>query len=176
MGDAGEISSVDRPNPSGMRLGIDFGGVIIPHDRERFINCEPEDVVALDPFPFALETITALAARLGGRVWIISKAGWDTQERTRLWLEHHEFHGRTKIPPDNLRFCDTHHDKRGICVELGITDMIDDRFQVHEALSGVVARRYLFGDRRDEGAPNDLGLIAVSDWTALDALLLGRQG
>ena len=176
MGDSDEVSSCGRPNPSGRRWGIDFGGVIIPHDRERFINCEPAEVVALDPFPFALETITALAARFGGRVWIISKAGRDTQERTRLWLEHNEFHGRTKIPRGNLRFCDTHYDKRGICAELGITDMIDDRFQVHEALSGVVARRYLFGECRDEGVANDLGLIAVADWTALEALLLGGQG
>jgi hypothetical protein len=57
-----------------------------------------------------------------------------------------------------------------------MSDDGDAQLESAMALSGVVARRYLFGDRRDEGAPNDLGLIAVSDWTALDALLLGRQG
>lgn len=158
-----------------VRLGIDFGGVIIPHDRQRFIECEPEDVVNLEPLPLALETVAALVGRLDAQVWIISKAGAGTRDRTRRWFHHYDFHGRTKIPEARVMYCDAHEDKRGICSELKITDMIDDRRQVHKALDGVVQRRYLFGNYHDAGAPFEPKLIAVPDWAAVADLLL-REG
>jgi hypothetical protein len=47
------------------------------------------------------------------------------------------------------------------CAELGITHFVDNRPEVHEALTGVVAHRYLVGP---QAAVPLRGLVATLTW------------
>jgi hypothetical protein len=59
-------------------------------------------------------------------------------------------------------------DKRGICEELGITHMVDDRLDVHEAIRDVVPYRYLFGAQPQE-AP--AWVLTPQSWAELLGML-----
>jgi hypothetical protein len=108
-----------------------------------------------------------------GRVWLVSKCGERVRGRTRQWLAHHDFAGRTGIPPDQWRFCLRRPDKAIHCAELGITHFVDDTLEVHEALRGLVPHLYLFG-RQKTPAP---WLEHTPTWThveeAITATLAG---
>jgi hypothetical protein len=45
----------------------------------------------------------------------------------------------------NVRFCRQRAEKRGHCLELGLTHFVDDHPEVHEAIRGAVAHQYYFG-------------------------------
>ena len=162
----------DAAGLAGSRLGVDFGGVIIPYDRARFITCSIEDVIHLEPLPGAVDAIAGLVEHSGGQVWIISKAGQETRRRTLRWLDHHDFFGRIGLPRANIEFCDEHHEKRLLCQGFGITHMIDDRLEVLDALDGAVGERLLFGDRQGAGVLNHPGVTALRDWPAVMRHLL----
>lgn len=100
----------------------------------------------------AFEVLARLVRRFEGRVWVISKCGERVQQRTLAWLDYHNFCAETGISRDNVRFCRRRADKAVICAELGITHMIDDRLDVHQALRDLVPYLYLFG-RQSEPAP-----------------------
>ncbi|MGW0246859.1 hypothetical protein ACWDYH_09495 [Nocardia goodfellowii] len=133
------------------RLGVDFGRVIQgallePGDADTvFLDGGFAEAMRTPPSPNAFEVLTRLVTRFEGRVWVISKCGPRVRERTRQWLDQHEFYARTGVPEDNVRFCLERADKAGHCAELGITHMIDDRIEVHRALRGLVPYLYLFG-------------------------------
>ncbi|MGW5310752.1 hypothetical protein [Nocardia thailandica] len=133
------------------RLGVDFGRVIqgaalAPGAADTvFLSGGDDEAMRTPPSPGAFEALARLAERFGGRVWVISKCGPRVERRTRDWLAHHDFAGRTGVPVGHLRFCRTRAGKAPHCAELGITDMIDDRLDVHRALRGLVPRLYLFG-------------------------------
>jgi hypothetical protein len=44
----------------------------------------------------------------------------------------------TRVPPDHVRFCLTRPEKRGHCLELGLTHFVDDHPAVHDAIRGAV--------------------------------------
>lgn len=137
------------------RLGVDFGRVI----QGAALAAGAEDTVFLSgglaealrtpPSPGAFEVLPRLVRRFGGRAWVISKCGPRVEQRTRQWLDHHDFYDRTGIARDNVRFCRARADKAVHCAELGITHMIDDRLDVHRALRDLVPHRYLFGVQTD---------------------------
>ncbi len=133
------------------RLGVDFGRVIqgatLPSGDEDtvFLAGGIEDAMRTPPSPNAFEVLARLVARFEGRAWVISKCGPRVEQRTRQWLDRHDFYERTGVPRDNLRFCRARADKAVHCAELGITHMIDDRLDVHRALRGLVPYLYLFG-------------------------------
>jgi hypothetical protein len=137
----------------GNRLGVDIGRVIIgggaPGGADtRFFGGDTARMLATPAVPGALDTLARLVP-LFEQVWLVSKCGERIQRRTRQWLDHHDVAARTGIPRDNIRFCLKRPDKAIHCADLGITHFVDDKLDVHRALRGVVAHRYLFGPQRD---------------------------
>ncbi|MBF6214697.1 hypothetical protein IU433_25695 [Nocardia puris] len=156
-------------------LGVDFGRVI---QGATLASGEADTVFLSGGFaeamrtpasPNAFEVIARLVPLFAGRAWVISKCGPRVQERTRQWLEHHDFHGRTGIPRENVRFCLRRHEKAAHCAELGITHMIDDRLDVHRALRGLVPHLYLFGVQ-PEPAPDWVEHVAT--WPAVETAVV----
>ena len=49
--------------------------------------------------------IPRLVALFERRVWIISKCGVNTQQKTLAWLDHKDFYGGTNVPHSNVRLC-----------------------------------------------------------------------
>ncbi|WP_327149296.1 hypothetical protein [Nocardia sp. NBC_01329] len=103
------------------------------------------EAMRTSPTAGAFEVLNRLVARFEGRAWVISKCSPRVEERTRQWLDHHDFWGQTGILRKNLRFCRRRADKALHCADLGITHMIDDRLEVHEALRSSVPHLFLFG-------------------------------
>ncbi|MET7767787.1 hypothetical protein [Nocardia sp. NPDC005366] len=138
-------------NTTEPRLGVDFGRVIqgaalAPGAADTvFLSGGFEEAMRTPSSPGAFEVLPRLVERFGGRAWVISKCGPRVEDRTRQWLDRHEFYERTGIPRDNVRFCRRRADKAAHCAELSITHMIDDRIDVHHALRGLVPHLYLFG-------------------------------
>jgi hypothetical protein len=95
------------------------------------------------------------------------------QRRTRQWLDHHDFAARTGIPQDNIRFCLKRPDKAIHCADLGITHFVDDKLDVHQALRGVVAYRYLFGPQR---TPPPAWVRHTLTWTAVETAIVRSLG
>jgi hypothetical protein len=148
------------------RLGIDFGGVIVPmvsrtggedtQFTDRFLTRPPQ--------ANAVQSIRGLVEAFDGLVWIVSKAGPRTESLTRQWIAAQDFLGDTGLNEDHLRFCRERQDKQPICSELGITHFVDDRVHIMQILQETVSNLYLFGDKsRNRGAKRWTTLVA--DWT-----------
>ncbi|MFB8274141.1 hypothetical protein [Nocardia colli] len=137
------------------RLGVDFGRVIQGAALQAgdadtvFLAGGLDEALRTPPSPGAFDVLPRLVRLFEGRAWVISKCGERIEQRTRQWLDHHDFFDRTGIPREHLRFCRKRADKAGHCAELGITHMIDDRIDVHHALRDLVPHRYLFGVQPD---------------------------
>jgi hypothetical protein len=171
------METIDEP-----RLGVDFGRVIhggaADSGREDRREAGQQDTAFLaggmaealltPATEGAFEVLPRLVERFRRRVWIISKCGERTEEKTRRWLDHHRFYERTGLPPGNVRFCRRRADKALICAELGITHMIDDRLDVHRAIRDLVPYRYLFGPQ-DESVPD--WVTPVPTWAEADSLI-----
>ena len=157
-----------------MNLGIDVGRVLItPGDDAApdtsFIRGSLAGALRTPPYQDMFEVVPELVSKFDSRVWIISKCGPSVQQRTRLWLAHHQFFERTGIDPNNLRFCLQRPQKAEHCAQLGITHFIDDRSDVLEAMRGVVPNRYLFGPQQ---RPAPEGLTPAASWRRIAELLL----
>jgi hypothetical protein len=156
-------------------LGVDFGRVIMsPADGDgapdtRFLVMPEADAVAIAPPPDAFAVLAGLVRLFEGRVWVVSKAGPRIQGLTRRWLEHHQFHERTGVARDAVRFCRERKEKRVHAEKLRLTHFIDDRVDVLAHLTGVVPHRYLFGPQAQVPA----WAVHVADWAAVRAALLG---
>ena len=136
------------------RLGIDIGRVIIDGAAHpgggdtAFFSGDEATMLATPEMAGAVETINRLVDLFDGQAWLISKCGPRVQARTLCWLEAHDFHRRTALPPDHIRFCRTRADKRIHCRELALTHFIDDHPEVHAAIRGTVDHQYFFGPQR----------------------------
>lgn len=157
------------------RLGIDIGRVIIngpghPGGGDTaFFSGDEATMLATPEMPEAVATIARLVPRFDG-VWLVSKCGPRTQERTLRWLAAHKFSARTGIPADHVRFCRTRPEKRGYCLELGLTHFVDDHPEVHAAIRGTVAYQYFFGP---QALPvPDYGAHAPT-WPEVERLIAG---
>lgn len=153
------------------KLGLDFGRVLVGSgpvdgtDDTSFVCGTIDDALATPPYAGMFDALPELVERFGGRVWLVSKARSAVQHKTRVWLDHHNFFGRTGIAPDNLRFCRARHEKAIHCRTLGITHFVDDRLDVLGHLEGIVERRYLFG-RQKRGVVVPDTVTRVADWSA----------
>ncbi|HEY2794957.1 MAG TPA: hypothetical protein VGJ28_21540 [Micromonosporaceae bacterium] len=143
------MNTVTKP-----RLGIDIGRVIIdgaahPNGGDTaFFNGDEATMLATPEMTGAIEEIADLVALFDGEVWLVSKCGTRVQQRTLRWLDGHDFYARTGLRRDRVRFCRERREKRGICLDLGLTHFIDDHPQVHEAIHGVVRYQFFFGPQR----------------------------
>lgn len=124
-----------------------------------------DNALRTPPVPGVFDILPRLVDRFEGRVWLVSKCGERVQQRTVAWLEHHRFYDRTGISPKSVRFCRERRDKAIHCRELGISDFIDDRYDVLEAMRGIVPRLYLFGPQR---RPAPAWIIPTLDWGSVE--------
>lgn len=151
------------------RIGIDVGGVLIepkggPRSDTQFLGSRLEDAVRTPPAPGAFDVVAALSAR--AEVWVVSKCGPSVQKKTLAWMAHHDFHGRTGVPPDRVRFCLERRDKAVHAAALGLVAFVDDRADVLGYLDGIVPLRVWFGVT--EAPP---GLTPAPDWPAVGRVL-----
>jgi hypothetical protein len=159
---------------SELRLGVDIGRVIIDGSSHpdggdtAFLRGGLAGALRTPPMAGVFDVLPRLVERFGGRAWLVSKCGERVQRRSLAWLDHHDFWRRTGIPRDHVRFCRERPEKAGHCRDLGITDFVDDRVDVHEALRGVVARSYLFGP---QPRPHPGWLAWAPDWPAVEDLV-----
>jgi len=159
--------NAEEMNTQEIRLGVDIGRVIIDGSNHpdgadtAFFTGDTARLLRTPSVADVFEVLPRLVRCFDGRVWLVSKCGERVEQRTKLWLAHHDFAARTGIPVGNLRFCRRRPEKAVHCAELGITHFIDDRPDVHEALAGVVAHRYLFGPQR---GPAPRGVVATPTW------------
>lgn len=135
------------------KLGVDIGGVIIDrvHDNTHdmiFGDDYLQTPAVAKAFPVLRHFTLELFA---GEVYIVSKCGQYTEERTREWLNHNRFYDITSIPSDHIYFCRERHEKAPICERLGITDFVDDRLEVLSYMT-TVSNHYLFKPNPSEVA------------------------
>ncbi len=130
----GMLRSLVRP---GDRFGIDVGGVLMGHASSFTGSSGGEDTIfsknylASPAAPGALDGVRTLVQVFGAEnVFIVSKAGERTQQRTLHWLEHHAWYQRTGLLPENVHFCRTRKQKQPIAQSLRLTHFIDDRQEV----------------------------------------------
>jgi hypothetical protein len=158
-------------------LGVDIGGVVI----QRTGDPGEDDTSFWGPnyleTPEIADAITTIAAlsreRFGQAIYLVSKCGEDTEERSREWLSHNQFFARTGVPAANVHFCRKRAEKAPICTQLGVTHFVDDRLEVLSYLDDV-PHRYLFQPRDEEVAEFSQFLSAVQSvdsWKAVRAAL-----
>lgn len=132
-----------RRNPP--RLGLDIGRVTIdgqPEDLSR----DDGSFLKVPAVPLVMQCVHRLVERRYGPegVWLVSQCRRDQARRNvRMWLEGHDFFGRTGITREQVIFCDTNAEKAGIAQRLKLTDFIDDSLEVLRGMS-FVPNRVLF--------------------------------
>ncbi len=99
----------------------------------------------------------------------IARIALRTEEKTRLWLAHHNLLDVLGLDPEALHFCRKRPDKGPICKRLGVTHFIDDRMDVLTHLTSV-RHRILFGPQ-DEDVKTK-GVVRALTWSDVAARLL----
>ncbi|MEV0724531.1 hypothetical protein AB0I37_17350 [Micromonospora purpureochromogenes] len=160
------------------RLGVDVGGVIIElSDGNEDTSFFGDNYLRTPPLDGVFEALAALVP-LFDEMYVVSKCAEPTEQRTRDWLAHHDFHARTGIGPERLRFCRTRPEKGPIAAELGLTHFVDDRLEVLSHLD-TVPHRYLMRPREDEVAAHRAhlaGVQRVESWPELVARISTDAG
>lgn len=157
--------SVPRTGPA--KLGIDIGRVIINGEAGNdttFFGHDDQAAMATPGVPGAFEAITELVDAFEQRAWLVSKCGPKIQRRSMLWLDHHGFWAKTGIDRANVRFCLERRDKAQHATKLGLTHFVDDRWDVHTHLAGLVEHLYLFGPQPRRDHASLPGLVHTRTW------------
>lgn len=94
------------------------------------------------------------------------------QERTLGWMGAVDFHARTGLHRDHVRFCRERVEKKAICSELGITHFVDDRVHIMQILRGSVPNLYLFGPS-GEGHQCPPWATPVTEWAQVAERIVG---
>ncbi len=131
------------------RFGTDLGDVVIDRPRIKGVLIEKpttEQFVQAPPIAGAFDTIARIIDHITPeRFFVISKVKSDRE--SLLWLDYHDFYGRTGFLSQNLRFCRERHEKGLISDALpggSLTHYADDRAEVLSHMPNV-ACRYHFG-------------------------------
>lgn len=117
-----------------MRIGVDIGGVIMGTNNEGLFFTDNFLMVEQKPYAFFSVLLMRLAEH---ELFFISKAAPTNVERTRLWLDAHDFFDRTGTDSDNLVFCRQRGQKAQIASLLELDVMIDDRIDVCRSMEAV---------------------------------------
>jgi hypothetical protein len=157
-----------------MRVGLDFGGVIVRHrdavqgEDTGLKDDDGTQVVNLGAF----EAVNQLVSASNGCVWIVSKAGPKMQARTLAWLDKVAFYARTGLKAEHVKFCLEREGKKAICRDLKLSHFVDDRIHVMQILRHTVPHLYLFGPRENAGlCPHWANF--VQNWNQVVALMVG---
>ena len=153
-------------------LGVDVGGVLV--DRIRADGSDTsffsDRFLETPAVAGALDTLARLGReRFGPRICIVSKCGPRVEEKTRLWLAHHNLLETLGLDGRALHFCRERRDKGPICKRLRVTHFIDDRMDVLVHLTSV-PHRFLFGPQK-AGANAD-GVTRAENWEDIARALL----
>lgn len=140
-------------------LGIDIGGVI-RGPRSVEVTGAIEDITRIHACA-GFDHIYLLSQTLSGSRWFINR-----------WLSQRDFWARTGIKRVDALYCNHWWGKVVIAQEIGLTHMIDDRFDVLDAMPDSVTHCLLFGSQVHDGLPNRF--YCVPDWEELTLLLLHR--
>jgi hypothetical protein len=122
----------------------------------------------------AIEAIGRLrSGRFNSGVLIVSKAGPRVRERSRAWLDHVGFFGRTGVHRADLIFVRERRDKADVCRRRGVTHFLDNHLGVLLHLD-TVPYRYLFTGggtdvKRLDAVPAEISV--TRSWTEAVALL-----
>jgi len=99
-----------KPHPKRPKaLGVDIGRVIIDGSSHpdggdtAFFRGDDAAMLATPEMTGAIESISRLAERFEGRVWLVSKCGPVIQDRSMRWLANQNFFERTGIPATGPR-------------------------------------------------------------------------
>ena len=157
-------------------LGVDVGGVLLRRtDYQEDATPSGPQLTASSAVPGALVALRRLATLMfGTSIFLVSKCGPKTEERTREWLASSDFARVTGVPTDNVRFCRKRRDKAEICDELAVTHFVDVRLEVLSYLTAV-QHRFLFDPDPDEVAEfagHLPSVRVVDDWASLTEALL----
>ena len=138
------------------RIGVDVGRVLVeglvPGADTSFFTGDDDALVATPAVDGALDGLAWLVEQFDGHVWLVSKCGPRIQERTLQWLSGNDVYALTGLDPEHVRFCRARPDKAVHARQLRLTHFVDDRPDVHKALTGLVPHRYLFGPQ-PQGVP-----------------------
>src|SRR5260221_5076924 len=96
------------------RLGVDFGGVITSRANENTdTSFHDNNFLETAEVPGAVDTLAELNASsiFAGNIWIISKASHNQSIRTLAWMAFKEFHDKTGIGREQVRFTQSRKDK-----------------------------------------------------------------
>ncbi len=127
-------------------LGVDIGGVIIDRVRNDGTDTafKSKRYLETTAIPGVFLSLAKLRERFNGEIFVVSKAGLETELKTRDWLNRKGFYDLTGINPGDVHYCRERKEKAPICEWLGITHFIDDRLEVLSYLYSV-PNKYLFG-------------------------------
>lgn len=114
------------------KIGIDIGGVLGPQLKER---AQADGTISLEPGPQpgAQNGISALIEALGGeKIFIVSRASSSAKVAANWqWLWHWFLKFIPDLPATNIVIFDAPRSEKGKIVErLGLTTMVDDRYEV----------------------------------------------
>lgn len=155
---------------SRIRIGIDFGGVIVkPWDQfqgEDTGRLVPEDETQAQPGVF--DAVRKLVRETEGQIWIVSKAGERMQTATLEWLRSVDFFFETGLKEDHCLFCRERPEKAIIAQELQLTHFIDDRMHIMHILHGIVPNLIWFTPK-DNNTQCPSWVTKVSDWSCIPA-------
>lgn len=131
-----------------MKVGFDLSRVVIEGNAKRHPDFVSNGNVFL---PQSLDTLAALTQCGVNRVFIITRAKSDDEERrVWQWFIRHSFYFRTGIPANNVLFCRKRSEKRELCEQHGIDIFVDDRLEVLAHIADVVPQLVLFQGRKKE--------------------------
>lgn len=159
-------------------LGVDVGGVIIDRVNDNTdTSFFGDNYLSTTAVPGVFEALAELVqAQFEDRVYLVSKCGEKTEQRTLRWLEHTNFFKRTGIQHVNVRFCREHSGKALIAAKLGITHFVDDRLEILGSLH-MVENLFLFNPRPEEIAQHSVHLGRVDrheNWDSAVPDILSR--
>jgi hypothetical protein len=165
------------------RMGVDIGRVISAQSTDgQYSLLDEDNYLSAPEAEGAVDTLRDIVVPNFGpeNTFLVSKAKEKTQRRTTEWLEHIDFFERTGILEEHVFFCLERPQKAEIAKELGLTDFIDDRDDVFEAMpTDQVHFKLLFAPEqfRDKG-----GLVrkrgdiyVVNGWLGVRAVFAARQ-
>ncbi len=160
-----------------LRLGVDFGGVIVPRatgeEDTSFFDGNPMQTPQV---PGAIEALTTINidSPFTDNTWVVSKGSPNTEAKTRHWLAAHDFYDQTLIWPERVLFTPKRIGKLAIAQELELTHFVDDTIEVLGYLAGTVPNLYLFNSDPNaaKGYETILSQITrVTSWPELTDLL-----
>lgn len=127
------------------RLGVDIGGVLIDRiNDDTDTSFYSDNYLQTTAVPGAFDALRRMSdSRFGSHIHLVSKCGPRVEQKSREWLDHHDFFRKTTVDPANIHFCRHRQDKAPICETLSLTHFIDDRLEVLGYLKSV-PNLYLF--------------------------------